>query len=64
MGLIRNFHGKRARGGEPDPFGGPGGGGGTQQIFMIKIFCISPPPLQVFVNGPLILGVLWRNKVN
>ena len=49
MGLTRNFHGKKGGGWI---FLRSEGGGGWK-IFAINIFGIRPP-LQVFVNGPLV----------
>ena len=43
-------------------FWGPKGGG-PWKFFATKFFCIRPPPLQVFVNGPLVChpGIQWDN---
>ena len=52
MGLTRNFHGKK---GGPEIF--LRSEGGPRKFFSIYIFCIRPP-LQVFVNGPLVSVLL------
>ena len=47
MGLTCNFHGKK---GGPEIFFQSEGG--LRKIFAINIFCIRPPLILVFVNGP------------